>query len=407
MYHKDSKGHVEPSALSGMLASRKGNLMRRRYQTGQLIDDKDRWCARWREDVLQPDGSVKRIRKWDVIAMKRDCPTRRMAQRILDEKLRLINREDYKPAPAETFAEFADRWMKSVLVHDKPSTQETDRRNIERDLKPVFGRFPMREITAEMIQTWVSGLPHMPKTVTNLKTIFCRMWKTAKTWNYVQHDPFEGLKLPKFKKGNVYQFSAEEMMAIINEAKGWHKLFFRMLGQTGMRPGEAAGLRVQDLDGRVLNVQQSAWKGNIQTPKTEDSVRNFSISEGLAEDLRHHIAESPNAHGLIFVNSHGNPINTSHFVDKTLNPILEKLGIRAKIRALGVRCGNYAFRHGNMTELSRSGVPLRTIQSRVGHAAGSDVTMTHYIHAVSADDLAAADLMDALLSEKKYDEAIQ
>lgn len=65
-----------------------------------------------------------------------------------------------------------------------------------------------------------------------------------------------------------------------------------------------------------------------------------------------------------------------------------------------LRCGNYAFRHMNITELSRLGVPLKTIQKRVGHATGSDVTMEPYIHAVDADDLAAADALGALLSPK-------
>jgi hypothetical protein len=60
----------------------------------------------------------------------------------------------------------------------------------------------------------------------------------------------------------------------------------------------------------------------------------------------------------------------------------------------------------NMTELSRLGVPLKTIQGRVGHAPGSDVTMEHYIHAISSDDIAAADAIGALLSPRKG-EAVQ
>jgi hypothetical protein len=64
---------------------------RRRYQRGYLVDDGDRWIARWREDVRQPDGTVKRVRKKDVIASKKEFPTRQMAQRKLDELLRGVN----------------------------------------------------------------------------------------------------------------------------------------------------------------------------------------------------------------------------------------------------------------------------------------------------------------------------
>jgi len=72
---------------------------RRRYQNGQLYFDKDRWCARWREDVVQRDGTVKRVRKWDVLVMLKDCPTEAMARRILDEKMRKINAGSRTPAP--------------------------------------------------------------------------------------------------------------------------------------------------------------------------------------------------------------------------------------------------------------------------------------------------------------------
>ena len=396
-------------------------MARRRYQQGQLIDDKDRWCARWREDVILPSGSpmrkgdkllktgevLRRTRKWDVIATKRECPTKRLAQRKLEEFMRRINREDYTPASTETFSAFADRWKANVMIHHKESTQLEERRLIERVLKPEFGQYLLREINAEAVQRWVSGLKFAPKTVVNRASTFKLMWKTAKTWGYVQHDPFEGLRLPTLEDSNVYQFSAEEMMAIINEAKGWYKIFFELLAKTGMRPGEAAGLRPEDLDWRVITVKQSVWRGKTQTTKTKNSVRTFVISDQLADKLRQHIAENKNERGLIFVNKIGRPINGDHFVDKVLNPILKRLGIWAKIKALGLRCGNYAFRHGNMTELSRSGVPLKTIQARVGHAPGSKVTHKHYIHAVSADDVAAAEIMEGLLRPKQEEESVQ
>ena len=38
-----------------------------------------------------PDGTVKRVRRKDVIASKKEFPTRQMAQRKLDELLRSVN----------------------------------------------------------------------------------------------------------------------------------------------------------------------------------------------------------------------------------------------------------------------------------------------------------------------------
>jgi hypothetical protein len=77
---------------------------RRRHQHGSLVDDGDRWIARWREDVRLPNGTVKRVRRKDVIASKKEFPTREMAQRKLDELLRGINKGSRVVIPSDLCA---------------------------------------------------------------------------------------------------------------------------------------------------------------------------------------------------------------------------------------------------------------------------------------------------------------
>jgi integrase len=340
----------------------------------------------------------------------------RLAIRELDRRLTLINNEEYRPARHVTFAEFAGKWMKEIMIHHKPSTRSSEKSIINVQLVPFFGRYELRHINLEMIQQFVNKSEKSPKTVKNSISVLMVMWDMASAWGYAQHNPFPRnasgrllLKLPTVVKGKGYNFTVEESQAIIERAKGRWKTFFRILAFTGMRPGELAGLRTSDVGLRTLRIAQSVWQQKVQTPKTANAVRTFAISASLAEEISVLIAESkPNDYGLLFVtdpgrkrNTRGEPLSMDNFRNRVLNPILEELGIRAKVEALGVRCGNYAFRHMNITELSRLGVPLKTIQKRVGHATGSDVTMEHYIHAVDADDLAAADALGALLSPKR------
>lgn len=389
-----------------MLALRRSGMARRRFQTGQLIDGGDRWEARWREDVIV-GGEVRRVRRWDVLCSKKECPTRRLAQRKLDEKLRSINHEDYKPTVGETFGKFADRWMKTVLIYDKPSTQRSDTSVINVHLLPAFKDLSFKDITAELLQVWVSQQKVSAKSVCNFVAVMRRMWAKAIEWGYVTSNPIESLKLPTFAKGHAYTFSVEETLGIISAAKGWKKVFFRVLAETGIRPGELAGLRREDVKGRVVFVRQSVWQRQVQTPKTKTAIRKFVLSVDLAETLQRHIDESPvNAFGLVFAAESGRPLSMDNFRHRTLNPILEKLGIRAKIEAAGVRGGNYAFRHMNATLMDELAVPLKTRQSRLGHADPS-VTLTHYTAAVDANDLAAADQIGALLAPKKEEEAVQ
>jgi integrase len=396
-------------------------MARRRYQRGSLKKEGDRWIARWREDIALPGGQVKRPRRREILGTTAELPTKRLAERALATRLEPVNREDYRPTSTITFAEFAAKWQKEIMIHHKPSTRSSEKSVIGVQLVPFFGRYEIRNINLEMIQGFVNQSEKSPKTVKNSISTLMVMWDMAKAWGYAQHNPFPRgtngrllLKLPTVVKGNGYHFTLEETLAIIDKAQGRWKVFFRILAETGMRPGELAGLRTSDVGLRTLRIAQSVWQQKVQTPKTVNAVRTFAISSSLAEEVRQLIAESePNSYGLVFVtepgrkrNTGGKPLSMDNFRQRVLNPILDELGIRAKVEALGVRCGNYAFRHMNITTMSRIGVPMKTIQHRVGHSIGSDVTSEHYIHAVDADDLAAADALGALLSPKGK-EAVQ
>ena len=399
-------------------------MARRRYQQGSLIREADRWIARWREDVALPSGEVKRIRKKEELGTLKDLPTKKLAQRELAKRLEPINREDYKPSSTITFALFADKWKKEIMIHHKPSSRSSEKSVINVQLVPFFGHCELRNINLEMIQRFVNTSEKSPKTVKNAISVLMVMWDMARAWGYAQHNPFPRgtngrllLKLPAAVKGDTYHFTVEESLAIIDASEGRWKVFFRILAETGMRPGELAGLRTSDVGARTLRIEQSVWQGAVQTPKSAASVRTFAVHASLGEALRQIIAESkPNSFGLVFAsdpsiteplrNPGGKPLSMDNFRHRVLNPILDELGIRAKVDALGVRCGNYAFRHMNATLMDNLGTPLKTRQKRLGHADVA-TTLTHYSHAVDADDLAAADALGALLSPKQEGVVVQ
>ncbi len=371
------------------------SVARRRYQTGSLKDEGWRWTARWREDVVQADGTVKRVRKWDVVGLKKDFPTKRLALREMHRIVGPLNSASYRPRTSMTFGQFAEKWMKTVMVHHKPSTQHGERGVIRNHLTPAFGDASLRSITAEVLQEWVSSQGAAANSVRNRVTTLKEMWNTAKAWGYVDHNPFDSLRIPKIVRGTAYFYTLEETLAILNAVPaGWKRLAVRALAETGMRPGELAGLKTGSLEGRVLRVTQSIFKGKVQTTKT-DQVRQFVVSQPLADEIREHIADRQ---GFLFATRSGRPIDMKHFLKRVMNPVLDRLGITAKVKALGLKAGCYPFRHGNITALERHGVPLKIIQQRVGHSAGSDITQQHYLHAVEADDVAAADMLGKLLA---------
>lgn len=394
-------------------ANEKGfRMARRRYQRGQLIRKGDRWIARWREDVANAEGVVNRIQRRRELGSIAEYPTKRLAQRALDELLRDINSLTSAPTHQITFAAFAKRWREKVMVLHEPSTQSSERSMLKSQIEPAFGHLMLGSIRLEQVQDFVTSADCSPKTVRNLVSLLMTMWDTALGWEYVQHHPFPRgvngkllLKLPKRRKPKTYNFTVDESLAIIGKAKDRWKVFFRLLAESGMRPGEAAGLRRRDVDGRTIRVEQSIWRNLVKAPKTPTGVRQFLIGADLAGQLQRSTAKLGD-NDLIFANRAGAPLSQDNFRKRVLNPILESLGIRRKLENLGIkRCGNYAFRHMNATLMDRLGTPLKTRQQRLGHAQ-IETTMG-YTHAEDGADLVVADQIGALLKERGENERLQ
>lgn len=364
--------------------------MRRTRQEGSALEDcGDAWRFRYRLGNQRPTEYID----------KKDClhngkPSIKKARDIQAAFMAQVNAGQMKPAvPKETFGSFAAKWQEQIMPLHKPSSIAGERSHLKAHLVPAFGSTALADMTAESLQAWFMGkrAELSPKMLDNLRKTLKTMWIHAKAWGYVTHNPFEGLRLPTVTKGNVYHFSAEQMLAIINAASGWYRTFFWVLAETGMRPGECAGLTRADVGPRTLTIRQSIFERRIQTPKTPNAFRTVAISLGLAEELRRHIEER-NPRELLFTTRSGGPVSATKIRSKGLLPVLEKLGIKPDKRA-----GLYAFRHGNLTLMDKMGAPLKIRQQRAGHSDPS-ITLAHYTHAVTGDDLAMADRIGELLN---------
>jgi integrase len=106
-----------------------------------------------------------------------------------------------------------------------------------------------------------------------------------RNWNF----HFIGLPVVDEKKQLKPSLAASEVDQILGRAKGRYKVLFALLTGTGLRIGEALGLKLGERlsgDFSTIRVRQSVWRGSVQAPKTDNAVRGIDIPASLAALLK-------------------------------------------------------------------------------------------------------------------------
>jgi integrase len=385
------------------------SLARRRYQKGTLIlrGKRERvWVGRWLEDELQPDETIKRVHRSEVLGSHKDFPTKRLAQRELDGRVSVVNSPTYRARPTATFSELAEKWKLLVMVNHEESTQRSEKSDIKAWIASIGG-VQVRNIDCELLQEIVAAWSCSPKTIKNRVGTFRLIWDKAKAWRYTAETAYDGLDLKKWEKEEQPCFSVETIAQIIERSPHPYKTVWRLVAETGIRRGEICGLNVGDVDvnQRIIVVQRSRTKkSQLKAPKA--GLRNgvvksrvFSLSPSLAEQLRPFV-EGRQADEPLFLtpgrltksgNRRGGGVRLEpdNFVKRALKPILKELGLDGAA---------HAFRHGNATLLDSLHAPMAVRQERLGHVDAN--TTMGYTHLVTADDVRVAEELGALLDKE-------
>jgi integrase len=178
----------------------------------------------------------------------------------------------------------------------------------------------------------------------------------------------------------VDRFTDHELTLLLKAARDEH--FFPillLLARTGLRIGEACGLRWRDLDltsmpPRLTVVWQLDRWGGLVHPKTATSRRTIPLrAEVATRDVAPPTAAADdrwldNVHGLVFTTRNGRPVDQRN-VGRAFH--------RARTAA-GVDHGSLkTFRSTVATQLAEAGLHPSKTQAFLGHAHVT-TTMTYY-----------------------------
>jgi integrase len=263
----------------------------------------------------------------------------------------------------------------------KPATLSTWDSCIEMHLNPNVGSIPLGQFTNTTLKELLAKLKAFrskkcpdglsTKTLHNYIDLAKMIVGSAvnehgeKLFPYQWNNRFIGLQRIKKNSQRQPMFAAEAITALVSKATGDEQMLYALLAGTGLRAGEALGLRLSDIsaDFRTVSVRQSDWNGTAQEPKTEAALRDVDLCIELSEMLKRYVGERKT--GLLFASSSGRALRQSNILRRSLHPLLAELKVELQ--------GFHGFRRFRTTHLRRSVVPEDLTRFWIGH---SDKTVT-------------------------------
>ncbi len=342
-------------------------MSRRRGQTGSISRNGNWWTVRFWMDV---PGQEERVYKREKI-----CPTsgpglltvsarKRKAKEIIEasgaDKPEAL-RESIASVCGLTFRQQSDTWLRSMRKRDvAPSTLSDWEGCLNAWLVPTtingtpFGDLPLaiikRTVAQELIDKMVVGALS-PKTISNyfqvVRMVFSSCVDEDGMETYPRNWRKMGLVIPKVNRRKQRRpcFTKDVMNHLANSLTVERKMrmLFILCGATGLRLGEALGIRVEKiLDGgsRII-IDQKAWRGEIHDYlKTENGEREVDLPVNVAKLLVEFIGDRKT--GLLFCTRHGNQLNQRNIL-RHLHKALKEVGFE--------QAGAHSFRRYRNTYL--------------------------------------------------------
>jgi len=194
---------------------------------------------------------------------KRGFKTRRDAEAFANSVEVTKQRGEYV-APSLgriTVGELGPGWLDRKRGHMKPSGYLSYENAWRRYVEPRWRSVKLADIRFTSVQAWIAELSTKlsPSRITTIHGVLAGILDDAVRDRLLAGNPARGVKLPrKSRRRNVY-LSAEQLHALAIESGRYGSLVL-LLGTVGLRWGEAAALRVADVDflGRRILLHENA-----------------------------------------------------------------------------------------------------------------------------------------------------
>ena len=344
--------------------------------------------------------------------------TRRECLAEMNSLLVAVEQQRYRAPTKATIREYlVDQWLPAVKATIRPSTYNSYVQHVECHIVPHIGSVKLQKLSGSQVnglyaklgesgrKNGKSGLS--PQTIHHVHSCLHKACKDAVRWGLIARNPLDAADPPRRKGDGTTEmktWSAEQLGAFLASVRGqrlhalWHTI-----AMTGMRRGEALGLRWSDVDlenGR-LSVRRALIPTNrdvvVSEPKTAKGRRVIALDPATTEVLKEQAAGQLEEQrewdpawsdsGLVFTAENG----------KALDPETISRWFRIAVkRAMLPPIRLHDLRHTHATLALQAGIHPKVVSERLGHATVS-ITLDTYSHAIPALQEEAAEKIAGLV----------
>jgi len=307
----------------GRLQALAGGLrVKARVQHPQVKPRTDRegwpWVFRYWHDEIQPDGTVRTLRKYHAVGPSRgkDAITKKQAEIERDKFLAKLNAPTVEVAVEQVaatgvalFGEVAKMYEEGYLGRENQIAKPTrvkEKFYLDEYIVPRWGTFRLNQIQPRAVEDWLHTTFDSWWTMHGVRAIMSRIFYYAEghgLWEEGKRSPASKAKLGKRRyKYERRILSFDETARVLARLEDPYRLIIETCIATGARISEVLGLKWKHLDltAATIRIEQRVWHQDVGPPKSEGSRRILGIGD-LVGRYRAKAGENrPNREAFIF-----------------------------------------------------------------------------------------------------------
>jgi hypothetical protein len=192
---------------------------RRGQQKGYVHRQGNVWCVAYREDALDKNGKIVRVRKNERIADAKEV-SKREAQRLAREILNRVDEQAQRPSSLVTVEEFIEnRFKPDVVWALKHAGKKHYEYILGKHVIPAIGEVRLRDITNDHVQVLVrrkieAGLS--VQTAVHIRNAVSAVFNHAKLKRaYWGDNPAVGVRMPEMERMETHSLTFEEGRKVV------------------------------------------------------------------------------------------------------------------------------------------------------------------------------------------------